>query len=396
MNPKTNFNCWMSCAVIVLGLLLSVTHRVEAQSHATARKQATKVQAFRVGYLVSGEGPVLKDAMMIVKKGKIVSIGKNLALPAGLEAIDLGEDAWVFPGMVNCLTQASVPNDLKEPRDAIDLDNKSLSVIVAGHRDFDLLSSAGVTSVVVMPDAHGVVSGIAAVVKTNKGARPVTEAGPVALALTSTTQKTNRFPTSLMGAFQLLGQTLSKPQSPILKAVAENKRASIVRVNTEAEVRAFLRIANTLGVKCAMATDGSIALRRALGQIKEPMAIILPALSLASHRRAQLMPALLEKKSHQVAFSSAMPGRSPEDLRFGASLAVHMGMSRLAALRAVTKNPAQIAGVGKRIGTLAKGKDADFIVLSGRLLDASAELQQTWIDGEQVYKRSSPTAGANK
>lgn len=394
MNFKTNFNCWMNCAVIVLGLLLSATNGLEAQRRGASFKRASKAQAFTVGHLASGEGPVLKNAMMIVKNGKIIAVGKKLALPSGTEVVDLGADAWVFPGMVNCLTKASLPHDLKEPRDAIDLDNKPLSIIVAGHRDFDLLASAGVTSVVVMPEAHGVVSGIAAVVKTNKRARPVTTKGPVVLALTSTTQKSNRFPTSLMGSFQLLGQTLSKPQSAILKAVAANKRSSIVRVNTEAEMRAYLRIASTLGLKCAMATDGSIALRRAMGQIKEPMAIILPALSLGSHRRAQLMPALLEKKNHRVAFSCAMPGRSPQDLRFGAALAVHMGMSRLSGIRSITKNPAQVAGVGNRVGTLAKGKDADFIVLSGHLLDTSAVLQQTWIDGEQVFKRPSTTAGA--
>ena len=39
-----------------------------------------------------------------------------------------------------------------------------------------------------------------------------------------------------------------------------------------------------------------------------------------------------------------------------------------------------------RVGSLAAGKDADFVVLSGDPLDLSSRLQETWIAGQRVKK----------
>lgn len=71
-----------------------------------------------------------------------------------------------------------------------------------------------------------------------------------------------------------------------------------------------------------------------------------------------------------------------------AALGVRGGMSRDAALRSVTLAPAKMIDLGDRIGSLEVGKDADFIVLSGDPLSVYTHIEQTWVEGEQVFDRS--------
>ena len=62
-------------------------------------------------------------------------------------------------------------------------------------------------------------------------------------------------------------------------------------------------------------------------------------------------------------------------------------MSREGALRALTINGAEMLDLGKRVGTLEKGKDADFVVLSGDPLSAFTQVLETWVEGEKVFDR---------
>src|SRR5438067_6088588 len=63
-------------------------------------------------------------------------------------------------------------------------------------------------------------------------------------------------------------------------------------------------------------------------------------------------------------------------------------MSEAAALRALTVHPAQMLHLDERLGTLEKGKDADFVVLSGPPFSIYTQVLETYIDGVRVYDRS--------
>lgn len=73
-----------------------------------------------------------------------------------------------------------------------------------------------------------------------------------------------------------------------------------------------------------------------------------------------------------------------------AALGVRAGMSREGALRALTLSGAEMLDLGDRIGSLKKGKDADFIVLSGDPLSVYTKVLETWVEGEKVFDRSIP------
>ena len=62
------------------------------------------------------------------------------------------------------------------------------------------------------------------------------------------------------------------------------------------------------------------------------------------------------------------------------------------ALRWITANPAWVLGIDQRVGTLEPGKDADLVVWSGDPLSVYARAEQVFIAGARVYRRgdSSP------
>lgn len=71
-----------------------------------------------------------------------------------------------------------------------------------------------------------------------------------------------------------------------------------------------------------------------------------------------------------------------------AALAVRGGLPRDAAEMSLTINAARILGVDDRIGSLEVGKDADFIVLDGELLDYQSFVYYSVVNGRLVYDKA--------
>jgi len=74
-------------------------------------------------------------------------------------------------------------------------------------------------------------------------------------------------------------------------------------------------------------------------------------------------------------------------LRTGA-IAVRGGLSEDAALRALTRNPDEMLHLEDRLGSLEKGKDADFVILSGPPFSVYTQVLETYIDGVRVFDRA--------
>jgi imidazolonepropionase-like amidohydrolase len=73
-----------------------------------------------------------------------------------------------------------------------------------------------------------------------------------------------------------------------------------------------------------------------------------------------------------------------------AAFAVRDGMSREKALEALTLAGARMLDLEDRVGSLERGKDADFIILNGDPFSVYTHVVQTWVDGVKVFDRSNP------
>ena len=71
-----------------------------------------------------------------------------------------------------------------------------------------------------------------------------------------------------------------------------------------------------------------------------------------------------------------------------AALGVRAGMSREKALEGLTLAGAEMLALDDRIGSLAAGKDADFIVLDGDPFSVYTKVLETWVEGRKAFDRS--------
>jgi imidazolonepropionase-like amidohydrolase len=74
-------------------------------------------------------------------------------------------------------------------------------------------------------------------------------------------------------------------------------------------------------------------------------------------------------------------------LWYQAATAVKYGTPPDEALKAITQRPADTIGVGKLVGSIEPGKDADFVVLTGDPLKLDTWVDKTVINGKVVYER---------
>ena len=64
-----------------------------------------------------------------------------------------------------------------------------------------------------------------------------------------------------------------------------------------------------------------------------------------------------------------------------ARLALRFGLPRDVALASITSTPAKLLGLDGRLGTIAPGRDADLVALSGDPFDLNTTVRWTMIDG---------------
>ena len=98
------------------------------------------------------------------------------------------------------------------------------------------------------------------------------------------------------------------------------------------------------------------------------------------------VPGVLDEAGIRFALSSENP--THQSLWYQAAIAVGHGLDRDKAIAAVTSTPAQILGLGKRVGTLEKGKDGNVLLLSGDPLSINSWVEHVIIEGTHAYDRS--------
>ncbi len=94
-------------------------------------------------------------------------------------------------------------------------------------------------------------------------------------------------------------------------------------------------------------------------------------------------PGVLSKAGVKVAFTGG--GASlVKNMPYAAAQAVAFGLSPDEALKSLTLYPAQMAGMGERLGSVETGKDATLFAADGDVLDIRSNVKHIWIAGKEV------------
>jgi imidazolonepropionase-like amidohydrolase len=97
------------------------------------------------------------------------------------------------------------------------------------------------------------------------------------------------------------------------------------------------------------------------------------------------VPGVLRDKGVRFALSSE--NSTTQSLWYQAAQSVGLGLTRAEALAAVTTTPAEILGLGQRLGSLEVGKDGNVVLFSGDPLSVSSFVERVVLEGELVYDK---------
>lgn len=347
--------------------------------------------AIRAAGYVDGHEATLKDVTLLVEEGRIAAIGRDVELPDGCLVLDRPA-ALLCPGFVDVHVSLGAMQETGEAANAIEEGADAADLFNRFHHDFDRAARAGVTTVVIAPSSAHLVGGSTVVVKTagDDTAQRILGRGPLKLSLTAEAFTLDRPPTSLQGGLEILRRMIAEAREnrrddSAFAQWARGRTWALVDIDSAEGLSDLARFARSQGVEC-VALHAKYAAERMeeLRSLDQPA--VLGPYGFGDTLRFTRAPRLLKKTGVAFALTSEAPINGPEMLRVGAAIAIRQGLGGQEALVALTMTPARIAGVEARVGSLAPGKDADFIVFSGPPLSLSSRILEVFVDGERVYR----------
>jgi len=122
----------------------------------------------------------------------------------------------------------------------------------------------------------------------------------------------------------------------------------------------------------------------------------LPRRDDASYDEAFTLPRDLAKAGVKFCISTGGEYSNERNLPYHAATAAAYGLSQQDAFAAITKDTAEILGVGDQLGTLAAGKDATLFIADGHPFELTTKIEMAFIQGRQVDLRNKQTELAKK
>jgi imidazolonepropionase-like amidohydrolase len=403
------------------------------------------VQDYREGYvafthatIVKDPKTTLKDATLIIKQGKIISVGNDLTVPKDAATIDC-KGKYIYPSFIDLVSDygITVAQQPKSTRNfylsqfvsdtkgaygwnqAIRPETDASKIFTANETKAKELRGIGF-GVVLSHLQDGIARGTGTLVTLSDKKENLDMLKDKAAAFYSFSKgsSTQDYPTSLMGSIALIRQTYldaqwyknlspeekekSTSEGTNLSLDAWNANQSLPQIfdaNDKWNVLRAQKIADEFGVHYIIKGGGNEYQR--MDEIKatkanfilplnfpnaidveDPNAARVVALSVMKNwEMAPLEPGIFDKAGLNFALTSS--GTNASDFLSNLRKAIDNGLSQEKALDALTKTPATLIGVYDKIGSLDAGKLADFVITTGPVFDEKTIFLQNWIQGKK-------------
>ena len=381
-----------------------------------------KPQAFLGARILPITGPEILKGVLVVHHGRIVAVGpEGTRIPEGALRVDLSGKV-LMPGLVD--THSHVGS--VEGADAsgpIQPDVRALDAIDVRDPRLQKARAGGITTVNVMPGSGHLLSGQTVYLKLRQGTtvedlllpNPTTGLlGGMKMANGTNSRRKPPFPGTRAKSAALVREQYVKAQEYRQKIkdagddakklpardlgmeglleVLDGKRMVHHHTHRHDDIVTVLRLQKEFGFRVtlhhvseAWKVADEIA---AAGDACSVINVDSPGGKLETMDLAWKTGAVLEKAGVLVGFHTDDPITESRLFLRAAGLAVRAGMSREKALYGLTQAGAVILDLKDRIGSLAPGKDADFLVLSGDPLDYRTHVLETWVEGAKVFDLS--------
>jgi imidazolonepropionase-like amidohydrolase len=346
-------------------------------------------------------GAEIEIATIVVRGGKIEAVGKDVEVPWDAKVID-GAKKVVIPGYVEAHTARGTdrPNERLASVPFVSTFD-SINPVDAYYED---ALRQGITTICVMPGNDTMIGGQGCAVRPSG---VTTESMMVAKNIAMKISLRPRPGVSRMAHLAALRKELNEAVELIKekKADADPRKEPMSRLlkgllpayvycPTASDVHRAAELAETYKFKAKLVL-GRDGWKAAAEIAKRGYDVILdPELEYwetdeEKHEEVRRFGAgPIAKAGVKFSFQTDAMPYGTSYLWYQAATAVKNGLSRGEALRAATLAPAEILGLGSRIGSIEKGKDANLVVLTGDPLDAQSWVETVLIEGKVVYERS--------
>ncbi|MDE6580505.1 MAG: amidohydrolase family protein, partial [Ruminiclostridium sp.] len=174
-----------------------------------------------------------------------------------------------------------------------------------------------------------------------------------------------------------------------LVPLMKNKLKAHIHCHRADDIFTAVRIANEfdLGYVLVHCTEGGLV----ADELKEAgctKAVVGPVISDRSKpelsRQSIENAARLHKAGIEIAICTDHPVIPIQYLPLSAGVCIKGGLDKEEALKAITINPAKIAEIDHRVGSIEVGKDADLSVMDGEFYDVLTKPVLVLVDGKEV------------
>jgi imidazolonepropionase-like amidohydrolase len=380
--------------------------------------------AFKGALIYTVAGKPIEKGILIVQDGKIVAVGEaGMNVPADAQVIDASGKV-IIPGIVDTHSHIGGPagGDNSNP---LNPEVRVLDAVNPESSGFKKALAGGITTVNIMPGSGHLMSGQTIYVKmresnTIEGMLEVNEKGVyggMKMANgTNSMRGTNGFPGTRAKSAALdrelylkaieykrkidsaKGNPAKMPERDLrmeaLVEVLEGKRIVHFHTHKMNDILTVLRLQKEFGFRVVLHhVSEAWKVVDEIAKAGVPCSIInidAPGGKLEAMNVSPKNCALLEKAGVAVAIHTDDPITDSRFLIRSAAIAVREGMSKEKALEALTIAGAKMLDLGSKVGSLEKGKDADFVILSGDPFSVYTHVEQTWVEGKKRFDRSIP------
>lgn len=395
---------WLLAAL----LLLTVPAAVSAQT-----------RAFVGAKIIPVDGEPVENGALLVVDGKIDAVGRRgkIDIPDDAEVIELDWGTVIMPGIVDThshigeVSGADSSGPIQPEARAMD----SVNVLSSGLKR---ALAGGITSVNIMPGSGHLISGQTVYLKLRDG-NTITDlayrfedggiAGGLKMANGTNPMRKAPFPGTRAKSAALVRAAYIKAQEyaeklenadqseapardlglEALGEVLSGKRMVHFHSHRHDDLMTAMRLKEEFGFRLVLHhTSEAWRVADDIAAAGIPVSLILidsPGGKLeAKNMLARSAPALERAGATVALHTDDWITDSRYFLRMGA-MAIRAGMSRKAALEALTIRGAEMLDISERAGSLTPGKDADFVILSGEPFSVYTRVLETWVEGERRF-----------
>ncbi len=392
--------------------------------------QRDDLYAFTKATIVVSHDQQLENATLLIRDGRIEAIGTNIRIPK--DAVEVKLDGhYIYPSFIELYSNYGMPSAKpveERPRqqpqmlsnkkgafgwnEAIRPEFKAHEHFSANNKEAESLRNLGFGTVLTHK-MDGISRGASSVVSLGNGQENLLvlkENAAHHLSFNKGTS-TQNYPSSLMGAIALIRQTYYDAQWYKADGHKEEynisldtwnqlqKLPQIFEARDWAEALRASKIATEFNQKYIIKGGGTEYRRldamKALGtsfilpvdfpsayDVQDPFdAKLLDIDDLKHWELAPTNPARMANAG--ISISLTTHGLEKKSSFFSyLRKAIESGLSKEDALKALTINPAEIIGMSNELGTLEKGKIANFIITSGDVFDKETQIYHNWIQGK--------------